>query len=613
MDDEAIRVHTEGFGEADASSDEDRARRQYEDRAVRCIRTTIQAYRSHERARDGTDLGYYRGQNWADTDGAASPLVGGTAPAQRSTQDEIYPAIDAMKSAMSMADPQTSASDRRYNKKLDPATFRKERMVASTLCWFSDKDHYGKAVTAANVNAMVFNRGGIYKGFPDVASGLIRWRILEPWEVFFDPRAKRLEDAGWSVERTPIEYDDFKQRSAEGMYIKPEKEVKGDVVTMQLDQQGQEQMLRQDAAILQQQPWQEVMIWEWRDYRRGVLLHIVAQTGEVVLREKIAYGMPYRILIFDSAIGSTAGISIVDRMVTLQRDINELSNVRLEVARRNFDKLFVLRELFASDDEYNEWLRARPWEPCRINKPDTLNTVAEGFYRQEAPRLSNDFHTDVAQRVEHARFITGAGAFRQKAGFRTAEEVTAVTGNMDTRMEARMTAVIGVVTEMFELTLNILRWMLQGVGTPGFDYDPMIVFRETQGEGVTYEEWRDAILTSSAWFKLEPFAPLMENAQTRRAALVQILQAIGGNEALAQCINWGVIAEEIVRLYKFNPDAATEPPPPAEGGAGGPAVPGQAGPEMMPPLPGAPPSADLSSLMGSAGPVGGLDGVSPQG
>lgn len=589
----------------------------YRKRAVAATKVALAAYKNNEDQPDRVNLAYLRGMGWDVTSYGGAASMSPTVLAQRSSQDEIHPAIDQMKSAMAMTTPHVAAVDKRYMRTLSPDELHETRIVAATLNWHADKDKYDVAVEAAVLNALTFNRGGILKVDAHAKSGIIKWRVLEPWEVHFSPRAKRIEDVTWAVEVTTIELDEFEARVADGTYFESTKPVNGDTVSISLSEQGQDQMARQDVEVLRNQPWKEVTIYEFRDFVAQRLLHIVAQTQEVVMDEPLPVGNPYSVLIFDAAVGGLSGVSIVSRMVTLQRDLNELTNVRLEVARRAFAKLFIDKSLFKDDDEYNEYLKTKPWEPIRISRDAADLPLKDKFWVQEAAHLSADFHTDVKARTEHARWIAGATAFREAENIRTAEEAARIAGATEARMQSRMQKVMAFVMSAFETTLRWQKWLLRNGHLVG--YDPSQVLEESQDPSLAVDEWQAAIELSSAWMRLEPFAPLMENETTRRQSLERIIQTLAAMPQFAQLIDWKAVLDEVIRVFKFNPAWVI---PPQEQAA--PAMPGQEGvpaegaqPEgspVAPPPPGAPTPAPagqaladptkLAQMLGGTAPPG---------
>ena len=180
-----------------------------------------------------------------------------------------------------------------------------------------------------------------------------------------------------------------------------------------------------------------------------------------------------------------------------------------------------------------------------------------------------------------------------------------------------MQKVMAFVMSAFETTLRWQKWLLRNGHLVG--YDPSQVLEESQDPSLAVDEWQAAIELSSAWMRLEPFAPLMENETTRRQSLERIVQALASMPQFAQLIDWKVVLDEVIRVFKFNPAWAI---PPQEQAA--PAMPGQEGmlaegaqPEgspVAPPPPGAPAPAPagqaladptkLAQMLGGTAPPG---------
>ena len=176
------------------------------------------------------NLAYYRGEFWMG-DGYSVGTAQDAARKYNAVQNEVFPIIDTIASSLAMDLPQVEAIDQRESAYKIPSrtqdpTFSGRR-VAAALNFFAEEDSLDESLRELILHALIFDMS-VIKVMWSSDLGRPIWRTKLPWEVHFDPNAKRVEDAMWCFERFVIHMEDLQSRIDKGVYSKPKKTIKGD-------------------------------------------------------------------------------------------------------------------------------------------------------------------------------------------------------------------------------------------------------------------------------------------------------------------------------------------------------------------------------------------------
>ena len=180
------------------------------------IKQSEEHYKKNIAAEDARNLSYWRGAFWVG-DGLQTAADIQNYQAQ---QNEIFPILDTIASALALDLPQCEVLDvrqRTYDipNRFDDTTFIGRR-IASVLNWMADKDNLDNTTREAALHAMLFSIGGVRKITWSADRGQVIWRMKMPWEVQFDPSARRLSDIAWASERFILHQDELKNRIKSG-------------------------------------------------------------------------------------------------------------------------------------------------------------------------------------------------------------------------------------------------------------------------------------------------------------------------------------------------------------------------------------------------------------
>lgn len=506
------------------------------------------------------NLAFYRGKFWQG-DGVSSRDRQVTQ--YRAQRNEVFPIVDTIVSALAMDLPQVEALDQRHQSPTIPnrdtdATFAGQR-IASTMNWFADEDQWDVLVQDLVLHAELFDEGGIAKVTWSPALGRPIVRVKMPWEVHFDPAAKRMEDAAWAFERFTLHYDDFVKRIKSGVYDKPKMPIRPDTYPRTLID---EHTPWQDEVILRRQGLKDyVSLVEYWDYRKGFLYHLHPDTRQVLMKTKFPYGRSYVHLTFHSGVGRIRGIADVSLIAPIQRDINELVSARREIVSRLPRRMFIDKGLFRSAEEFERFKNSRAWEPTLIEPPPDMS-ISDRIYTTPEMPTGFDFNRHLEADIEHVKWVPGMGDYQrgEVKNIRTAAEANMVRAAIEGRLNIRVRKVVRAVTSLFNKTLESYRWAVRHEEESGVNLQ--YIWSQTQNS-IALPDYRREIIEEAPKFRLLPFSPLMEDKIARRESLVNLLNSMSSTP-MVEYFDWREIAREIQDLYGMRPSIVSAQPPEPE-------------------------------------------------
>lgn len=546
------------------------------------------------------NLAYYRGQFWQG-DGL-NPLSSAH-EAYTAQRNEIFPIIDQIASALAMDLPQCEALPHRQRSYRVPTRAQDEtfagRRIASVLNLFAELDEVDTCVQELIVHAELFDEGGTVKTTWSPELGRSIWRVKMPWEVQFDPAAKRVQDAAWAFERFPVHIDTLRERIKSELYERPKQEIRADAYPRGLlaDHISDEAEEKARAMGLREY----VNLVEYWDQRRGWLYHLHPETKAILMKVRRPWARPYEKLIFHAGVGRWRGIADVTMLAPIQRDINELVSARREIVNRLPRRMLVDEGLWETEDQFTNFAKSRTYEPTRIKAPAD-GTIEGRIYVTPPMDTSFDFNQHLDQDVDHVKRIVGDADFTHGVvkNIRTAEEAKMVGAATSGRIEVRSRRVIRLVTSMFRTALDTVQWALKNPEASRIDLDGLTDLTQVDCDAATLEH---ELLNEAFHFRILPFSPLMEDRNVRRDKLRELLVSLAPTPASA-AVDWHESLRELFDLHGMRPSCVLPPVP---------LVPPVTKPE--PPAPAAPPPAggdpmqQLTALLGAsaggAAPAGG--------
>lgn len=580
-------------------------------RLVGLIGQTMTAYTSTRAPIDARNLSLWRGNHWQN-EGTGAALGRETAQYQ-AQRNEIFPAIDSITSSLALDLPQCEAIDHRAIGYSIPTRGRGRtqvgRRLASVLNWFASLDDLDILTRELVLLAEVFDAGGIVKTVWSPQGNRVKWRTRMPWEVHFDPNAKRIADAQWSFERFPLHIDDFNARVKTGVYERPRQRIVAD--TYPRDLVAESLSYDEDEVLKRQGIKDQVTLIEFWDYRRGLLFHIHPDTRSVLSRTPMPYSRPYELLVFHPGINRLRGVSDVTHMAATQRDINELTSARREIVQRLPRRMLMSRDLWIDDTAFERFKNAKTWEPALVEGMD-LAKLADKVFVTPPMDTTFDFNKHRDEDIEHIRYIAGSASYQRGAvaNIRTAAEVDALRGSDDARMTVRVNLVTKVVRSMFERGAECLKWAIENADVSGIKLDEIV---EATMADVETSMFAREVATTTPSFRVLPFSPGMEDKNVRRRHLIDLLKLAAAVPQFAAAVDWLEVAREAFELFGLPPECVLpvvppEPPAPAPAEPVAPPAPTEpeleAPPEAMPP--GIDPQAILAALARAAPGVPGM-------
>ena len=564
-------------------------------RMVGIINQTEDWFEKHRADEIVRNMSYYRGTFWQGDGVSASTNSAKKYSAER---NEVFPIVDTIVSSLAMDLPQVEALDQRQRSYERPGAKEDDtfagRRIAAALNWFASEDAWDSVVQELVLHAELFDEGGVVKVSWSPTLGRPICRVKMPWEIFFDPNAKRIQDAAWSFERFVIHHDDLVSRFKSNVYDRPSKSIKADTYPRTIIEQ---RMPYDDDKKLKESGLKEyVSLVEFWDYRKQKVYHIHPDSKQILMETPVPYGRPYEVLVFHDGVGRIRGISDVSLIATTQRDINELVSARREIVGRLPRRMLVDKGLFRSEEEWERFKNSRSWEPTLVEAPPDL-TIDQRIYVTPEMPTTFDFNQHLAADVDHVRWVPGMGDYQHGAvkNIRAAAEANMVRGAVEGRLNIRSRRVTRVVTNLFKKMLETFQWALRNPQHSGLDLQH--IWMETQAD-VDLETFANDILNETPKFRLLPFSPLMEDKIARRENFNMLLQSLAGTP-IAEHLDWREIAKELQDLYGFRPSIIGPPPPPPqpEGMEGMPAVPGEEAVPGMEGMPATPEEAEQMAAM----------------
>jgi hypothetical protein len=371
---------------------------------------------------------------------------------------------------------------------------------------------------------------------------------LLPWEVHFDPSAKRLKDANWAFHRFTISDDELKKRIEAKAYTRPAREIKPSAYPRSMvDEVHEDEHYRQlkDSGVSR---W--VSLIEWWDFETGKMMHLDPGSRQVLLETTIPWGNPFTVLTFHDGIGRIEGISDVSLIADNQRDINELVSARREIVRRLPRRVMTSKDLWQDEDEWKRWKNSKTWEPTRVTVPPG-KTLADCFYVTPEVPTGFDFNSMLSQSSESVRRIAGLADFQRGSvkNIRTAAEVGLIQGGADGRVNIRMKNVVRATKSIFKLSLACWRWALKNPTSSRIDMDEIT---DATNVAVEPEVLAREALELSFQFRLLPFTPLMEDKNVRRQQFVQMMQLFTA-PGIGDVVNQRELARELFEMFDIRP------------------------------------------------------------
>jgi hypothetical protein len=560
-------------------------------RMVALIRASEKVYHDNQAPRDARNMSYYRGMFW-EGDGIS---VGSTQLRQyKASQNEVFPVLDTIASSLAMDLPQVEALDQRQRSgdlpgRTDDPTFAGRRLAAM-LNWFAKNDDMDETVYELAMHALLFSKGGIVKTSWSTTLGRPIWRVKMPWDVFFDPNAKRPSEAAWAFERFSLHIEDLARRIETGVYTKPAVSITPDQYPRELVQDSLpddlEQRFRRDGLA------EYVLMHEFWDFRKGKLYHIHVGTQQILLEMAMPYGRPYEVTTFHPGIGRIRGVAACDLIADPQLGVNELVAARREIVHRLPRKMLIDQSIFRSSEEFDKFKNAKTWEPTLVQFPPGGDIKQHIWVSPEMP-TTFDFNKHLMEQVENIKRISGTADAERGVvkNIRTAAEVDMLRAGTQGRMHIRRNRIVKTVERMFERALDVTKWAVRDPAGSGIDLERITA--ETQADGLSPWTLAKIVLEQSASFRLLPFSPLMEDRNVRREQLIKLHElwtgtpaAVPGPDGTPGAVNWPELLREEQELFNVRPSvlmsapekqAAPQPPgmppegaaPPAEGGVDG--------------------------------------------
>ena len=505
-------------------------------------------YRADELIRN---LAYYRGDFWGG-DGYSSQITGGGSRNYKAVQNEVFPIIDTIASSLAMDLPQVEAIDQRARSYKIPdrhqdTTFAGRR-VAAALNFFAEEDQLDEVLREVILHALLFDMS-VVKVMWSSDLGRPIWRTKLPWEVHFDPNAKRASDAMWAFERFVVHTDDVRDRIESGIYEQPTKTIKGDTYPRSLVHQ----QMKDDAEIkLREAGLKEyVSLVEFWDFKKNKLYHIHPDTNQLLMESDIPYGRPYEVLVFHPGVGRIRGIPDTTLIASIQRDINELVSARREVVARLPRRMLVDSKLFRSEEEFERWKNAKTWEPTLIHGPPD-GDINSNIWVSPEMRTTFDFNQHLAQAVDSNRWLPGMADYQQGQvnNIRTAAEANMIRSAIEGRLAIRSRKVTRLVTTMFRKALESFKWALLNKEVSSINIDRVSKLVQDDVDAATFER---EVVEAMPSFRLLPFSPLMEDKVVRRQHLLELLQYMSSGGPTSDAIDQKELVREIIDAFGFRP------------------------------------------------------------
>jgi hypothetical protein len=517
-------------------------------RMLQLVKSTEDFYRKEYADQDTRHLSYYRGKFWRG-DGVLG--VRETTRNYAATQNEIFPVLDSLVSSLAQDVPQVECVDLRVRRvatptRVDDPTFA-GRGIATVLNMWSEEEEYDVVIHELVLQSALF-RYGVCKTIWEPSLNRATTSTRLPWEVHFDPSAKRVKDANWVFERFTMHIDEVQARIKEKVYDKPSKEIKPAAFPRSVVDEAKEDAHYRQMRESGLDEW--VSLIEFWDLRNGMMYHIDVDNRQVLLETTIPWGNPYTVLVFHDGVGRIDGVSDVSLLADNQRDINELVSARREIVRRLPRRMLVARDLFDDDTEWERWKNAKTWEPVRVTVPPG-RVLGDNIYVTPEMPTTIDFNAMLGQSGDSLRRTAGLADFQRGSvkNIRTAAEAHMIQGGADGRVNVRMKNVVRAVKAIFKVSLACWRWAVKNPQSSKIDMEDICDL--TQAD-VASDVLAREVLEMSPRFNLLPFTPLMDDKNVRREKMVMLLQTLTAS-GIAPYMDLRELARELVEEFRFRP------------------------------------------------------------
>lgn len=514
------------------------------------IKQSEENYKKNVAREDARNLSYWRGKFW-EGDGYA---VASDIENYNAQQNEIFPIIDTIASSLALDLPQCEVLDVRQRTYDVPNRFTDTtftgRRIASVLNWMADRDNLDDTTREATLHAMLFSIGGVRKITWSKERGQVIWRMKMPWEVQFDPSARRLTDISWASERFMLHESVVRQRIESGYYVLQNgKAIKPDTFPRSLiesflndaydDKQYEKEMLKE-----------YVTLHEYWDFRKKLLYHVHTGTDQILMITELPYGNPYDQLVFHDGVGRLRGIPDVSLLAPLQQDINELVSARREIVRRLPKRMFYDKAMFPNEEDAARFMSSQTWEPVPV-ETDGQALVGDMVYVTPDMPTTFDFNRHLEQATVNIKNIAGMADYQrgQVRNIRTAAEANMVQSSVQGRMQVRTRVLTKFVKRGFDKAMSIMRWAIENQEASGVNME--MITKSTQLD-VEPNVLAREIVESSPQFRILPFSPLMEDKIVRREQLVALLGQFASTPSNEE-VDWREITKELVDMFSVRP------------------------------------------------------------
>lgn len=482
-------------------------------------------YRKNQGDSDLRNLAYWRGKFWNSEGGIYWRPSGRTA--YQAQQNEIFPILDTLASALALEVPQCEALDMRQNSDSVPSptmdTTFAGRRFAAILNHYAEEDELDDHCWDATMHASIFEDGAIRKISWDTKIGRPVWRIKMPWEVIYDRNVKKFRDARWVCERFVLHIDDFRARVEQGLY-KLKKPIKADTYPRAMEG-GEDATLDQEESWRRQSMKVYVTLYEYWDLQKGEFCHLHAGTQQILFSAPAPYGNPYDQLVWNNPLGRPGGIPDVTLLAPNQRDINELVSARRELVSRLPRRMIMERGIFKDEDAFSRFRRAKSWEPTIVEDDPQGRNLGQRVFVTPEMSTTYDFNRHLEQQTGHIRRVAGEldAARGQAVNIRTAAEARMLEAKDAGRIGKRMKRLVRYIKKGFTTTGRILRWAVTNPESSRIDMTALAASSQVDVSPMTLAA---EIMTTDPKLKILPFTPLMEDITVRRQQLLELMDRI---------------------------------------------------------------------------------------
>jgi hypothetical protein len=517
------------------------------------VKETARAYESHQAEHDVRNLAYYRGRFWMGDGHEILRKV----QSYRASQNEIFPILDTIASSLAMELPQcellkqTVSSSTDWSRDTDPTLAGKR--VSACLNWMAEEDDLDETVFEWVLHALMFPKG-VVKTAWSAELGRTVWENKLPWEVFFDPNAKHPKKAAWAFEYASVHWSEWKRRVDSGVYKLQEgkKYIRPDSYPRALVDRNMGDLDDYEARLRKNGLKEFVGIVEFWDFRRGMVYHLHPDTQQILMSAKAPYDRPYEVLVFHPGVGRIDGISDVDLMAPVQRDINELVNARKEIVHRLVRRMVVSKSLFKNETDVDNFKNSKTWEPVFV-EDSAMGDISKKIFVTPEMDTTYAFKEHLAGNMDGIRRLAGEADYQRGVhkNIRTAAEAHAIRSSVEGRMNTRVNKLVKGVTRLFRKGLETLQWATRNQAYSNLDFQALVF--ATQDDAPP-EMLAADIMNQMPRFRLLPFSPLMEDKVARRQHLVDLIERVFLRLPTEEnLVEWREVVREVCDEYGLRP------------------------------------------------------------